>query len=256
METAIHVYSTATSHLVRTLQANPGQCIIGYKLCPMNPEHLYVVTSTGSVSKRNWITGNRISHWDTCRKTISIDFSFDTSASDTYPLFYSLCERKDGKREIRILSLLDEKPRETVVLETKTHINHIRVAKQSQTIIAYGGYNLLLGTLNAPSLDSVENAQYTWREVTLPVSITCLDIRENKRRGAQGPKDKKALEQLDLALGEVHGSILIYQDVLNLFISNEDARGGGNGFVPRRLHWHRGPVSALRWSKDGELLYG
>ena len=256
METAIHVYSTATSHLVRTLQTNPGQRIIGYKLCPINPEHLYVVTSTGSVSKRNWITGNRISHWDTCRKTISIDFSFDTSASDTYPLFYSLCERKDGKREIRMLSLLDEKSWETVVLETNTQINHIRVAKQSQTIVASGACNLILGTLNNPSLDSVENAQYTWREVTLPFSITCLDIRENKRRAAQGPEDKKAFEQLDLVLGEAHGSILIYQDVLGLFIGSEDTRDGGKSFAPRRLHWHRGPVSALRWSRDGELPYG
>lgn len=214
-----------------------------------------MVTSTGSVNRRNWVTGQGLSHWDTCRKTSSIDFSLDTSTSDTPAMFYYLCERKDGNREIRMLSLLDEKPWETVVLETDTQIHQIKVANQSRTIVAYGGYNLLLGTSNTPSLGSVENAQYTWREITLPVSITCLDIRENKRRDAQGPKDKKALEQLDLVLGEIQGSILIYQDVLGLFVGSEDTRDGGKSFVPRRLHWHRGPVSALRWSRDGELLY-
>lgn len=212
-------------------------------------------TSTGSISEWEWSTGKQTLHWDSCRKTSSIDI-IDASEDDSHILFYSLCERKGGRREIRVSILRDGKPLETVVLETDIRVSHIRTAQQGRAVVAYGGQHLLFGVADSPNLSSVEHVQYTWRETSLPVNITCLDIRENTRQSAQDTKDRKASEQLDLAVGEASGSILIYQDVLSFFVNYQDIRDGGKGFAPRRLHWHRGPVNALRWSRDGKSVCG
>lgn len=253
METAIHVYFTATSHLVRTLQTGLGQSIIGYKLCPVNQEHLYVFTSTGCVSKWEWTTGKQVSHSNTSHKTIAIDFGFDAFESETPTSFYSLCERKDGKREIRMFTLGEENF--AVILKTNLRINHMRVAQQNRTIVAYGGHNVLFGSANSSGPDGAEHARYTWRETTLPVSITCLDIRENTR-GLQEPQNRNVPDQLAFVIGEAGGSILIYQDVLSFLVSNEENRNSEKNFAPRRLHWHRGPVTALSWSRDGKSPHG
>jgi len=210
-----------------------------------------VFTSTGSISKWEWVTGKQTSHWDTCRKTSSIDV-IEVSGDDTRILFYSICERKGGNRDIRSFTFRDGKPLEKVVLETDIRVGHIRAAQRGRVVLAYGGQNLLLGIADDSDFDSVEHIQYTWREAILPINITCLDVRENTRQNAQDAKARKVSGQLDLAIGEMAGSILIYQDVLGFFVNNQDIRDGGKSFAPRRLHWHRGPVNALRWSKDGK----
>lgn len=196
-----------------------------------------------------WTTGKQISSWEISRAIISIDLGF--SASDTMDhTFFCLCEQKDGKREIRTLSMRDQKPSESVVLETSTRFSQLKASQQSQAIIAYGGHNILLGIANAAHHD-MEHTQYTWRETTLPVTITCLDVRLSTRAEPQDNKSGHAT--LDLVVGEAGGAILIYQDVLSLFLASEGLREGGNGPAARRLHWHRGPVNALCWSRDGKF---
>ena len=250
---AVRVYSTVTSILVRTLHMGSNQSIIGYKICPIKQERLYVFTANGSVRTWEWTTGKQISHWDMHRTTISVDFSLDASDSSANPTVYYLCEREDGKREIRTFSMRDEKPSESVILETTARVSQTKVSPQSQTIIAYGGHRLLLGITYASNNGEAEHAQYTWRETILPVTITCLDIRKSTRREVQGQKDRNPREQLDLVVGEAGGSILIYQDMLGFFLTHEGSRDGNNSSAARRLHWHRGPVNSLRWSRDGKL---
>ncbi|KAI9923452.1 hypothetical protein MW887_009313 [Aspergillus wentii] len=257
LETSVHVYSMATSRLFRTLDLESGQNVIGYRLCPLNPEHLYIFTSTGSVSKWEWLSGGKMWSWDACGKTTSIDISFHESETDEYVAVYSLRERKDGKREITIAQLGRNKPSENVILETNLRVSDLKVARQGRTVVLYGGQHFLVGTSNFNMLNDLKSMQYVWREATLPVSITCVDIRGSAtpaRVGAQGSKDKKSPDHLDLVLGESNGSILIYSDVLNFFTANEDSREGGKSPAPRRLHWHRGSVNTVRWSKDGNYV--
>lgn len=251
---AVYIYSTVTSLLVQTLHVDSNQKIIGYKLFPAKQDCLYAFTSDGSIRTWEWTTGKQISHWDMCRAIISIDLGFSASDSMNHT-FYCLCERSDGKREIRTFSMHGQKPSESVILETSTRFSHLRVSRRSQTIIAYGGHCLLLGFANATSHD-MECTQYTWRETTLPVTITCLDVRQSTQSEQQDKKSGHATEQLDLVVGEAGGAILIYQDVLGLFLTCEGSRDGSNGPAVRRLHWHRGPVNALRWSRDGKLYVG
>ncbi|KAF7122145.1 hypothetical protein CNMCM5793_000101 [Aspergillus hiratsukae] len=251
-ETAIHVHSVGTSYRSRTLQVKDGQRIVGYNLCCENPQHLYIITSTGCVSKWDWLSGDQIASWDLARETLHAELCPSHFAEIRHELLFSLRGRKDGKRQITITLFNGEAPRDFVVFETTQRINDFRVFREGQVVIAWAGQRLLLGTREFDTPDP-STMQYTWREVVLPVRVTCIDVRESSARNrtiSQGSQDNN-LETMDLVLGESGGSILVYPDFLAFFATGGIGSDDSKGLAPRRLHWHRGPVNAVRWSKDG-----
>ncbi|KAL4875529.1 hypothetical protein BJY04DRAFT_211276 [Aspergillus karnatakaensis] len=256
LESAIHIYSVTTSRLFRVIEISNSDTIIGYRLSPTNQERLYIFTLSGSVSVWDWPSNKQLSHWNTAHKTIWAELVYDTPGSgsaDVHDMFFSLRERKDGKRELAITRLHKEKPQSTVILETSVLVEGFRVVGSGHAIVAYAGARLFLGS-SCPAEDS-EGAKYAWREVKLATAITCVDIHEDESLNQtlrQTPKFKK-LPEVDLALGGMDGSILVYHDALSYLGINsglEDTRKS----APRRLHWHREPVKAVRWSKDGNYV--
>jgi NET1-associated nuclear protein 1 (U3 small nucleolar RNA-associated protein 17) len=254
-ETAIHVHSIGTSYRSRTLHLKDGQKVVGYNICSENPQHLYIITSTGCVSKWNWLSGDQIASWDLARETLHAELCPSEVGELRYELLFSLRGRKDGKRQFTVTLFNGGTPRDIVVFETTQRIDNFRVFKQGQAIVAWAGQRLLLGAreFNTPDPSTM---QYAWREVVLPVRVTCVDVRESGARNRttpQGSQDNN-LDTMDLVLGESGGSILIYPDFLALFPTGGIGSDDSKGLAPRRLHWHRGPVNAVRWSKDGMYL--
>ncbi|PYH30756.1 WD repeat protein [Aspergillus neoniger CBS 115656] len=251
LETAVHVYSLATSRLLRTLPSTAGDSITGYKLSPANPNFLYVFTLSGSVTKWEWLSGEQCSSWEVGHKTISVDVCLSDSGND---LLLFILERKDGKRVIALNASPNDASQYMIILETHVQITNLKVACQGQFIVAYSDRHVFFGWtgLVQPS-DSV---RYIWKEVNLPVSVMCIDVRQytaSNRPGAQGSKDRDHAEKVDLVLGERNGSILIYYDILR-FVKDEGGRQHERNLTPRRLHWHRSSVNSVRWSKDGNYI--
>lgn len=240
LETAVQVFATSTSRLLRTLQMEAGQKVIGYKLSPVDQDILYIFTPA-FVTKWNWDSGKRLARWGTTHSTIAVDVSGGESVDQIAS--YSIGVQKDGKRQISISTLGEKKLPDIVALHTNEQINSIQVAYEGRVIVASDGTRLFLGTTLGVDLETPDSTQYTWREATLPVTATCLQLRENP----EGRKSAKGSEPIDLVIGEGNGSILIYQDISNtLFGRSADKKS-----PPRKLHWHRGAVSTVRWSKDG-----
>ena len=253
LDTAVHVYSLATSRLFRTLQLENGHRITGYRLCPTNNTHLYIFTSNGTISKWEWTSGKQVSRWDGNSQVLSVDTFFYEWENNTRLVSYTLRQRNDGKREIVVLALGNAETSGTVVLESHMHISGLKIAQQGRVVVAYGGSHILVGTTNAFRPDALGSIQYTWREAPLPANITCFDIRESEfsvRPGTQSSKEGKRSEGIDLVLGVTEGPMLIYHDFLRFFPSGREGVEGWN-LSPRKLHWHRGPVNAVHWSKDG-----
>lgn len=172
----------------------------------------------------------------------------------TQDVFYSLRQRKDGRRELSI-SVLKDAHAEFVCLETDKAIKHITLSRGGQIIIISDGRHILVGNKRVVDVASPESFHYTWRELSLPVNATCFDIRESQPEDESKTKgSKKASPVVDLVLGESSGSILIYHDIVNSLSRKESAHEGESRTpVFRRLHWHRGAVTAVRWSRDGML---
>jgi NET1-associated nuclear protein 1 (U3 small nucleolar RNA-associated protein 17) len=213
-----------------------GQQIIGFSVCPEDQESLYIFTSSGSIGKWNWSSGKRITRWETTCTTVSMSLASVGKEGNTAAFSFSVIVQKDGKRQISINALGDKKIQGTTALETSQKINSIKVTHDGRVIIASDGKHLFMGTTTSADLENPETVQYAWREATLPVNATCFDIQ------VQGS------DTIDLAVGESGGSILIYQNVLNTLFGKDisDKRSS-----PRKLHWHRGSVNTVRWSKDG-----
>ncbi|KXG51919.1 uncharacterized protein PGRI_093120 [Penicillium griseofulvum] len=239
LDTAVQVFATSTSRLSRTLQMEAGQQIIGFSVCPEDQENLYIFTSSGSIGKWNWSSGKRIARWETTCTTVSMSLASVGKEGNTAAISFSIIVQKDGKRQILINALGDKKIQGTTALETSQKINSIKVTHDGRVIIASDGKHLFMGTTTSADLEHLETVQYAWREATLPVNATCFDIQ------VQGS------ETIDLAVGESGGSILIYQNVLNTLFGKDisDKRSS-----PRKLHWHRGSVNTVRWSKDGNYI--
>ncbi|KAJ5175507.1 uncharacterized protein N7482_001384 [Penicillium canariense] len=242
LDTSVQVFATSTSRLLRTLQMEAGQKVIGYQLCPIEPGILYIFTS-GFVTKWDWDSGKRLARWGADAPTVAVDLPAvekkDRLAS------YSIVSRKDGKRQILVNTLGDKTLAGVVALETAEPINTIRVACEGRVIVACDGSHLFLGTTHGVDHELPESTRYTWRATTLPAPATCFHLRESSNENSE-PSDTA----VDLVVGETGGYILIYQDILNtLFCRNAEKKSS-----PRKLHWHRGAVSSVRWSRDGNYL--
>ncbi|RAH71233.1 WD repeat protein [Aspergillus aculeatinus CBS 121060] len=249
LKTAVHIYSVTSSRLFRVLKLKSTDNVIEYKLSPQNSDHLYVFSSTGSVSKWEWFSGQRLYYRDAYRPTTCIDLCSDASGNDA---LFSVHDRADSKKDIVFQRLSDEEPCSVPLLTTNTQITHLRVAYQGRVLVAFGGQNVLLGC--QAHLSDSSPVPYTWSELTLPTSITSADIRYQtapQRAGIPGPRDRASLGSVDLALGESGGSIMIYNDILTSLQNNI---GNSKALTPRRLHWHRSCVNVVRWSKDGNYV--
>ncbi|KAE8387172.1 WD40-repeat-containing domain protein [Aspergillus alliaceus] len=254
LEAAVHIYSVATSCLVRTLQLKPNQSVIGYSLSSTNQEHLYIITSAGSVSKWDWLSGKQVSHWTTGRKLISAGLSFHAREDGPVLSLLALRESKAGKREIVVTYLSEKTLHEIVILETSTRLDQIKCTLDGRAVIAYGGQHIFIGT-ECLSQGNLELKHYTWKEVVSPVSISSADIRNSAAspRAEVQSSGSKGATSIDLALGSSDGSILVYHDILGLVGQEEHHENRKTG-TPRRLHWHRDVVNVVRWSRDGNYI--
>ncbi len=242
LDTSVQVFATATSRLLRTLQMEAGQKVTGFQLCPVDPEVLYIFTS-GFVTKWDWDSGKRLARWVTDGPTVAVDLS--VLESEDQLASYSIVSHKDGKRQILINLLGEKKLAGVSVLVTNQPINSIRVACRGRVIVACDGDHLFMGTTSSVDLESLESAQYTWLEATLPAPATCFHLRENTDESLDSSHPV-----VDLVVGETGGYILVYQDILaTLFGRSAEKKSS-----PRKLHWHRGAVSSVRWSRDGKIV--
>ncbi|KAL4784478.1 hypothetical protein BJX76DRAFT_347721 [Aspergillus varians] len=250
LEAAIHIYSVATSRLFRVLDINPGDSLIGYRLSPFNHERLHVFTSSGSVSEWDWPSKKQLAHWNTSHRTILADLVYNSTANDmvdTQNELFSLWECKNGNRGLTITLLNTENPQGTVILETNTKIDDFKIIGSGQAVVAYGGARIFFGSLC--STPESELPKYAWREVKLASAITCMDIKQDQLRVSENKK----IPEFDLALGGADGSVLIYHAASG-FLGVKGGREEDKKPAARRLHWHRNPVTAVRWSKDGNYL--
>ncbi|KAJ5180772.1 hypothetical protein N7492_003982 [Penicillium capsulatum] len=238
LDSAVQVFATSTSRLLRSLQLEAGQKVIGYKLCPINSEVLYIFTPN-LVTKWDWDSGKRLARWGTDLPTVAVDVPFVQSESQLAS--YSIHIQGDGKRQISVSALGSKKSPSTAILHTSSAINAIQAAHEGRVILASDGSHLFLGTTTGLELGKPESIRFTWREAVLPVPVSCFHLRESPAKGS---------DAVDLAVGEQSGSVKLYHDLVNtLFGRNAEKKS-----APRKLHWHRSTVSTVRWSKDGNYL--
>lgn len=245
VESTVRIYWASTCRLLHALRVGTGHQVVGYKICPINLAHLYIITSSGHITKWEWASGKLVCGWETHCKTIAVDVASDVTGNSHLVSFFCLQEQEDGKRHISMVRLADEDLVQFLILDTPKNITGIRIAHRGQVVVAWGRDHILNGSrqrIDHP-VDISKPVQYTWLETRSPIDITCVDIREGTvSRERQNTENSNSL---DLVLGSSGGSVLVLYDTLNCVPNGK----GETAF--RRLHWHRGAVNVVRWSRDG-----
>lgn len=132
-----------------------------------------------------------------------------------------------------------------ILYTSKDSLSHFQV--KADYILAASSGKLVVGRPTVQKSPSDEPTPYSFLEIKTSFDATCLDGKVSK---VDAPKKKgKHVEELTVAVGNPEGAILVYEDI---FSANRPADAS---LTPRTMHWHREPVSTVKWSRDGKSLY-
>ncbi|KAI5285968.1 hypothetical protein KEM54_000166, partial [Ascosphaera aggregata] len=248
------IYSIATSSVVRTIQpiTNAHSKVTCHRISSSNENHLYISSSSGEVSLWDWTSGKKITSFKHEGATIGLAISSTSSGADAVQdVAFSLNTLPSGSASIHAAVLCDTKrPSCKTILRSDKALNFIQAASDGKTVIAAGGDQLIVGYTAHNAVDDFDNLRYSWLELQLPVSVTCMDVRDEHNEAVS--KKSAKFKPVDLVLGDKGGVILLYRDLVgSLLRMAKDHKAKLN---PSRFHWHRFAVKALRWSRDGNYL--
>lgn len=250
VRTQILVYLTATSSQVRSLRIDKHDRITSYISCTSSKSHIFVSTYSGLILKWDWTKGQEIKRWKTSEKLLSIsEHSLNEKNASAVTLLL-LQETSERERRLSLATFSDswdEIVDYKIILEGKSLASWVKVLDQGRCLILYADNKVYLGQTTRRQ-GEVPN-EYVWREITVPQNITSMDARAQSLSGSS----KKKRLAVDIVVGCLNGSILIYDDILSRLMEKEK-NTKEDDVVSRRIHWHRNEVLTVKWSLDGNYI--
>ncbi|KAH7400955.1 WD40-repeat-containing domain protein [Phaeosphaeria sp. MPI-PUGE-AT-0046c] len=259
---ALQIYSTDTSTLVGSLPTSQAAYITAYALSSVKPNQVYVADSSKMIILWDWVDGKKIGRWDigaTIRNMTVI-----TQPGTTEDLVYC---HETGDRNIINVHALRTKASQTqtevkCILKIKSSITDVQVLLQGKYVILSTADTITVGKRLKTSKTAVQDFEYVWRELKFSKRVTTCNtyfrqpqVSEKGKKTAQEQRDV-----LDLAVGDQEGAILLFEDILASFAAIESSLKGktrtdsAEDLRPKRYHWHRDAVGAVKWSPDGNYL--
>lgn len=230
---SIQLLALQTSLSVRSHIAPDGRSITAYCQSTGDLHGVDVAYDNGTKLQWNWITGEVVKGTFPAQEEI-VAMTTTTLANGNSELFYTT--ENDGS-----FSVVGER---NALYTTERRLKDIRVMHEGAYIICLSTSALVLGARESPEPQSA----YTWTEIPVEMPIRCLDARLvfklNSKKQTQRP-------ELALAIGNAEGQIRLYNNITSVL-----GGPGSQAQVPRSrvLHWHREPVSTVKFSKDGNYL--
>ncbi|KAK7962280.1 uncharacterized protein PG986_003105 [Apiospora aurea] len=262
--TSIQVYNTADSLLLRkipikvTTKSNEDESIVAMRLSRTSPNMLWVASSAGRIWKIDWTTGSGSS---ACLK-LECDLLADMEVDVT--------QVGSGAQDVLLVSMAMEdkwhvlacdveglqlKGTKTVVDRTGP-IQNLRFLWGGQVLAASSGKDIIIGTLNSTPGSPFSELWYEVFIMDCSDDITCLDLRVAQRVHLTKQSQVEMGDQLvlDVVVGCARGGIFYYNDILPQLRLLHKAANITKSLQPRRLHWHRKAVHAVKWSRDGNYI--
>ncbi|ORY68607.1 uncharacterized protein BCR38DRAFT_464014 [Pseudomassariella vexata] len=261
--TSIQVFSTLDSLLIRkvsipiSFQSDVREEVIAARLSVNTPNLVWVASSSGRIWVVDWTTGTR------SFLKLKCDFLSD--------LLIESIEINGEKRDILLVSIVvDNSWRiqacdiqgqglgSTKVLITRQEmVENLCSVKNGRAFAASAEDKLLLGVLKSVSCASFSDLVYEIFILDCSDEITCLDMRATERIHLTRRSQNEAGNEMvvDVVVGCARGAIFCYNDLLLhqlRLLQAPDNRG--HGLQPRKFHWHRKAVHAVKWSQDGNYV--
>jgi NET1-associated nuclear protein 1 (U3 small nucleolar RNA-associated protein 17) len=253
---SLRIYATDTSLLTNTLPVGEGGVLTAYALSFTNPSQVYIADSTHQLALWDWVSGKNVAKWYP-RAIVEHMAVITKPGSDEELLF---CVDAGGKdinlRALPIQRKANEPPHSLKqVLETDSTIRSFQVLLQGKYVIAASDDSITFGKRVKISRTELQDFEYVWREFKFSKRVTTFNAYY---REPQEIKGKKATQDqrdvIDIAVGDDTGVIILFEDILASFAAVEKGKktDTAEGLRPKRLHWHRDAVGAVKWSLDGK----
>lgn len=258
---SLQIHATETSLLANVLPLGGAGVLTAYALSTTRPNQVYVADSTGLITLWDWVSGTKVGRWDIGASVRNM--TVITQSESNEDLIYC---HEFGKNHVINVHALRTKSQSSKtelkrVLKTNSAIHGIQVLLQGKYAILATSDSIMVGKRLKLNKTAVQDFEYVWREIKFSKRITTFSaiVREPEAsaKGKKSAQDKR--DVLDIAVGEDSGVIFLFEDILATFAAIEssqkakkDNADSAESLRPKRLHWHREAVGALKWSLDGE----
>ncbi|KAH8682179.1 hypothetical protein BX600DRAFT_505791 [Xylariales sp. PMI_506] len=262
--TSVQVYSAAESLLLRKISLQMStktaipENIVATSLSPTSPNHIWVASSAGRMWLVDWTTGE------------GADLPIQINCSLVTSLAVEAVTIRGQIRDVPFVSVLvgetwqiwacDFQGRKLAgrkILVTRAEfIENLRSVDGGKALVASSRRDILLGSLRPETAKSVSDLVYEFFILDCSDDITCLDIRGAERIHLNRKSQVQAGDDIvvDVVIGCARGAIFFYNDLLPQLRFLEKSGGRNYSLQPRKYHWHRKAVHAVKWSQDGNYI--
>ena len=232
----IHILSIETSLPLRTFAVPGDRPVRSYAVEAASPEVVHAVCHGGAAYFWRWTLDTSSPHTSAASGPVIAVVS--TTPRDERPSMWYV--QRAGTETL----IGSDQPK----YKTKQRLLDLQVLGAGDYIVGLAPYAIVAGYCR--DLAATER-EYVWVEVNISIAATCMDARLGFVK-AEG-KNKKEKARLSVAIGNVEGHIHLHDDLTSLF-TNVKVQQPSTLASPRILHWHRKPVSALKFSRDGNYI--
>ncbi|KAI0199785.1 hypothetical protein F4808DRAFT_199902 [Astrocystis sublimbata] len=262
--TSLQVYSAPESLLLRKIQL-PLKHTNGRRdqiaaVCPSptSPNLLWVASHGGLIWLLDWTTGtgSEAHIFLDCDRLHDMFVDQVKIGKHARDVLYASARKEDAWHIIaHDMDQLEVKESKTI-FSCPSVIQSLRIAQHGQTFAAYAERDVILGYRKQEAAANFDDL--THEVVTLDASdeITCLDLQVTSRvhLTRKSLREASDVPVMDLVIGCARGAVFIYHDLIPQIRMLNTTKGHHNAIQPRKYHWHRKAVHAVKWSRDGNYV--
>lgn len=262
--TSLQVYSCADSLLLRNIKlpissgTDYPEHIISACLSQSDPSLVWVASSLGRLWLIDWTTGNGAeSHTKVkCEFISGMSVESMVIGEETRDVPF-LCIKKGARWHIVACGIRNRSLEAQVGIfsnENEIPIHNIQSLRNGHTLVASMDRNVLLGTLSSRNVTSFSQIAYRIYTFDCSDDITCLDARITDRVHLNRATQRKQGDEpvIDIVVGCARGAVYLYNDILPQLQALSKGKPRDFSLQPRKYHWHRRAVHAVKWSRDGK----
>ena len=255
---AVKIYSTKTSLLVRNLRTRKSDTVSGMAFSSGDPNHLYLATLSGITEKWSWVNGTRLEFWNAKVPIHAIRTVPSNGTDDKNGLVYTIDRQSRDRWMVtahRLMGGQEAAKTDLVVLLVYKHpLTSLKILDHGSVIVVTAGSSIIIGTTERVDKPTLREVAYVWREFKCSEWITSVDVRIQRTDAIGRSSSRSDALGVEIVVGGLQGAIFIYEDVLRKLMDRDSRPQASSHISPRKLHWHRNAVSAVKWSADGEPI--
>ncbi|KXJ91245.1 hypothetical protein Micbo1qcDRAFT_233789 [Microdochium bolleyi] len=263
--TSLQVYSTADSLLLRKIQLPldrreaQAEQIMAICLSPISNDHLWVASSNGRLWRVDWTTGSGLEPlFDLdCLFLSGLAVERVTFGKTVQEVPYACVGDQLSWRIVACNVQGGEFKSSKTLMEHDAVVQKVQAVKNGFAIAATADTDIIVGHLRSGTPGTFEELSYEFFVLDCSDEITCMDVRATERIHLTRTSQSKTGDEpvVEVVVGCARGSIFYYNDLLPQIRHLQTSRKARHlSLQPRKSHWHRRAVHAVKWSRDGNYI--